>query len=82
MMGKDFENRMGQKDPKGNLRMMSNLLDMAVFPGIQGGPLEHVIAAKAIAFGEVLTDEFTQYANRSRSMHRLWPSALWIRATT
>jgi glycine hydroxymethyltransferase len=62
--GKDFENTMGLKDPKGNLRMMSNLLDMAVFPGIQGGPLEHVIAAKAIAFGEVLTDEFTQYARQ------------------
>jgi glycine hydroxymethyltransferase len=62
MMGNDFENRMGVKDPKGNIRMMSHLLDMAVFPGQQGGPLEHVIAAKAIAFGEVLTDEFTQYA--------------------
>lgn len=62
MMGKDFENTMGAKDPKGNTRMMSNLMDMAVFPGIQGGPLEHVIAAKAIAFGEVLTDDFTQYA--------------------
>jgi glycine hydroxymethyltransferase len=49
---------------KGNIRMMSNLMDMAVFPGIQGGPLEHVIAAKAIAFGEILTDEFTDYANQ------------------
>jgi glycine hydroxymethyltransferase len=46
---------------KGNIRMMSNLLDMAVFPGTQGGPLEHVIAAKAIAFGELLSDEFTVY---------------------
>ena len=64
MMGKDFENTIGAKDPKGALRMMSNMLDMAVFPGIQGGPLEHVIAAKAIAFGEVLTDEFTQYAKQ------------------
>ena len=63
-MGKDFENPFGQKDPKGNLRMMSNLLDMAVFPGTQGGPLEHVIAAKAIAFGEILTDEFTAYAKQ------------------
>jgi glycine hydroxymethyltransferase len=44
--------------------MMSNLLDMAVFPGIQGGPLEHVIAAKAVAFGEILSDEFTQYAHQ------------------
>lgn len=64
LMGKDFENPFGVKDPKGNIRMMSHLLDMAVFPGIQGGPLEHVIAAKAIAFGEILTDEFTQYAQQ------------------
>ncbi len=61
LMKKDFENPMGLKDMKGNLRMMSNVLDMAVFPGTQGGPLEHVIAAKAIAFGEILTDEFTTY---------------------
>jgi glycine hydroxymethyltransferase len=67
MMGKDFENPFGLKDLKGNTRMMSNLLDMAVFPGTQGGPLEHVIAAKAIAFGEVLTDEFTQYAKQVQS---------------
>ena len=64
MMRKDFENPFGLKDVKGNIRMMSNLLDMAVFPGIQGGPLEHVIAAKAIAFGEILSDEFTDYANQ------------------
>ena len=64
LMGKDFENPFGAKDPKGNIRMMSHLLDMAVFPGIQGGPLEHVIAAKAVAFGEILTDEFTQYAQQ------------------
>lgn len=61
MMGKDFENPFGQKDPKGNIRMMSNLLDLAVFPGTQGGPLQHVIAAKAVAFGEILTDEFLVY---------------------
>ena len=61
LMKKDFENPFGLKDPKGNTRMMSNLLDMAVFPGTQGGPLEHVIAAKAIAFGEILTDEYKQY---------------------
>ena len=67
MMGKDFENTMGQKDPKGKLRMMSNVIDMAVFPGTQGGPLEHVIAAKAIAFGEVLSDDFTQYAHQVKS---------------
>jgi glycine hydroxymethyltransferase len=64
LMKKDFENPFGLKDVKGNTRMMSNLLDMAVFPGIQGGPLEHVIAAKAIAFGEILTDEFTVYAKQ------------------
>ena len=61
MMGKDFENPFGAKDPKGNIRMMSSLLDLAVFPGTQGGPLEHVIAAKAVAFGEILTDEFLVY---------------------
>jgi glycine hydroxymethyltransferase len=66
-MGKDFENPFGVKDPKGNIRMMSQLLDMAVFPGTQGGPLEHVIAAKAIAFGEILTDEFTTYAKQVQS---------------
>jgi glycine hydroxymethyltransferase len=64
MMKEDFENPFGLKDIKGNTRMMSNLLDMAVFPGTQGGPLEHVIAAKAIAFGEILTDEFTVYAKQ------------------
>lgn len=64
MMKKDFENPFGQTDNKGNIKMMSNLLDMAVFPGTQGGPLEHVIAAKAIAFGEILSDDFTVYANQ------------------
>jgi glycine hydroxymethyltransferase len=61
MMGKDFENPFGLKTPKGEIRMMSSLLDMAVFPGTQGGPLEHIIAAKAIAFGEALTDEYMKY---------------------
>ena len=61
MMQKDFENPWGLKDVKGNIRMMSNLLDMAVFPGIQGGPLQHVIAAKAVAFGEILSNEFLVY---------------------
>ena len=56
LMKKDFENPMGLKDMKGNLKMMSNVIDMAVFPGTQGGPLMHVIAAKAVAFGELLTD--------------------------
>ena len=64
LMKKDFDNPFGLKDNKGNIRPMSNLMDMAVFPGIQGGPLEHVIAAKAIAFGEILTDEFTEYAKQ------------------
>ncbi|OXV05064.1 hypothetical protein Egran_07168 [Elaphomyces granulatus] len=64
LMKKDFENPFGLKDLKGNIRMMSNLLDMAVFPGTQGGPLEHVIAAKAVAFGELLSDEFTVYAKQ------------------
>ena len=64
LMKKDFENPFGIKDMKGKTRMMSHVLDMAVFPGTQGGPLEHVIAAKAIAFGELLTDEFTAYAKQ------------------
>lgn len=61
MMGKDFENPWGDKTPKGEVKMMSAILDSAVFPGTQGGPLEHVIAAKAIAFGEALTEEFKSY---------------------
>ena len=61
MLGKDFENPFGEKTPKGKVKMMSTLLNSAVFPGIQGGPLEHIIAAKAIAFGEALTDEFLSY---------------------
>lgn len=64
LMKKDVENSFGSKDLKGNLRMMSNVLDMAVFPGTQGGPLEHVIAAKAVAFGEILTEEFTTYVKQ------------------
>ncbi len=62
MMGKDFENPFGLKTPKGEIRMMSSLLDLAVFPGNQGGPLMHIIAAKAVAFGECLTDEFFHYS--------------------
>ena len=61
MMGKDFPNPFGITTPKGEIRSMSSLLDAAVFPGIQGGPLEHVIAAKAVAFGEALTDEYLKY---------------------
>jgi glycine hydroxymethyltransferase len=62
MMGKDFENPWGLTTPKGDVRMMSHILDMSVFPGNQGGPLMHIIAAKAVAFGEALTDEFFRYA--------------------
>ncbi|MBT7850050.1 MAG: serine hydroxymethyltransferase [Formosa sp.] len=61
MMGKDFENPFGITLKSGKVRMMSSLLDSAIFPGNQGGPLEHVIAGKAIAFGEALTDEFLNY---------------------
>jgi len=61
LLGKDFENPFGLKTPKGEVRMMSSVLDMAVFPGTQGGPLEHIIAAKAIAFGEALSDEYIKY---------------------
>ena len=64
MMGKNFENPWGLKTPKGNIRMMSAILDSGVFPGTQGGPLEHVIAAKAIAFGEALTDGYTTYCKQ------------------
>jgi glycine hydroxymethyltransferase len=64
MMGKDFENPFGEKTPKGELKMMSAVLNSGVFPGMQGGPLEHVIAAKAVAFGEALTDDFGKYADQ------------------
>jgi len=61
LMGKDFENPWGQKTPKGEIKMMSQILDSAVFPGVQGGPLEHIIAAKAVAFGEALTPQYFEY---------------------
>lgn len=61
MVGKDFENPWGLTNPKGDLRTITQLLDLAVFPGTQGGPLEHIIAAKAIAFGEALSDDYLQY---------------------
>jgi len=67
MMGKDFENPWGLTTPKGEIRMMSSVLDMAVFPGTQGGPLEHVIAAKAVAFFEALSDDYTEYAKQVKS---------------
>lgn len=62
LLGKDFENPWGLKTPKGEVKMMSALLDAAVFPGTQGGPLEHIIAAKAVAFGEALSDSYMKYA--------------------
>ena len=64
LMGKDFENPWGKKNNKGVVRMMSELLNSAVFPGIQGGPLEHVIAAKAVAFGEALQPAFKEWAKQ------------------
>lgn len=67
MMRNDFENPWGITGPKGEVRMMSQLLDLAVFPGLQGGPLEHVIAAKAVSFYEILQDEYKQYARQMQS---------------
>ena len=67
MMGKDFDNPWGKTTPKGVIRKMSSLLDSAVFPGVQGGPLEHVIAAKAVAFGEALQPEFKTYQQQVKT---------------
>ena len=67
LMGKDFPNPWGKTTPKGEVKMMSTLLDSAVFPGTQGGPLEHVIAAKAVAFGEALQPEFKTYQQQVKS---------------
>ena len=64
MMGKDFENPWGLTTPKGNLRMMSAILDSGVFPGTQGGPLEHIIAAKAVSFGEAMQKSYTGYCKQ------------------
>lgn len=75
MMAKDGENTLGLKDVKGNLRLWSNVIDMAVFPGTQGGPLEHVIAAKAIAFGEILSDEFMVYQKQVQTNARTMAAA-------
>lgn len=71
MMGKDFENPFGITTKKGEVRMMSSLLNSGVFPGIQGGPLEHVIASKAVAFGEALQPEFNEYQEQVRKNARL-----------
>ncbi|HBA29181.1 MAG TPA: serine hydroxymethyltransferase, partial [Parabacteroides goldsteinii] len=64
LLGKDFENPWGKKTPKGEIKMMSQVLNFAVFPGQQGGPLEHVIAAKAVAFEEALSDSYAEYAKQ------------------
>jgi len=76
LMGKDFPNPWGKTTPKGEVKMMSALLNSAVFPGAQGGPLEHIIAAKAVAFGEALTDEFKQYAKQIRTNAKAMAKAL------
>lgn len=76
MMGKDFENTYGHKTPKGDTKMMSQVLDSCVFPGIQGGPLEHVIAAKAVAFGEALDPKFETYAKQVVSNARALARAM------
>ncbi|MDE5809546.1 MAG: serine hydroxymethyltransferase [Muribaculaceae bacterium] len=67
LLGKDFENPFGKVTKKGEVRMMSSLIDSAVFPGVQGGPLEHVIAAKAVAFGEALTPSFKEYQQQVKA---------------
>jgi glycine hydroxymethyltransferase len=76
MIGRDFDNPFGEKTPKGELKALSAVLDAAVFPGTQGGPLEHVIAAKAVAFGEALTDEFIAYQVQVRKNAAALASAL------
>ncbi|MDY3351684.1 serine hydroxymethyltransferase [Riemerella anatipestifer] len=76
MLGKDFENPYGHKTPKGETKMMSAVLDSAVFPGIQGGPLEHVIAAKAVAFGEAIDVKFETYAKQVVANARALAKAL------
>ena len=76
LLGKDFPNPWGKTTPKGQVRMMSSLLDMAVFPGTQGGPLEHVIAAKAVAFGEALKPEFKAYQHQVLTNARAMAEAL------
>ena len=79
LMGKDFDNPWGKKTPKGEIKKMSALLDSAVFPGVQGGPLEHVIAAKAVAFGEALQPEWKEYAEQVRKNAKALADALMKR---
>ncbi|HNX43464.1 MAG TPA: serine hydroxymethyltransferase [Bacteroidales bacterium] len=75
LMGKDFENPWGIKTPKGETKMMSAMLDSSVFPGVQGGPLEHVIASKAVAFGEALSDEYMEYIIQVKKNARVMSKA-------
>ena len=79
LLGQDVENPWGKRTKKGELKMMSQLLDSAVFPGIQGGPLEHVIAAKAVAFGEILQPEFKEYAKQVQKNAKVLAEALMER---
>jgi len=79
MMGNDFDNPFGQKFKNGNLKKMSSLLNSGIFPGNQGGPLEHVIAAKAIAFGEALTDEFLHYTVQVKKNAKMMAEAFAAR---
>jgi glycine hydroxymethyltransferase len=76
MIGRDFDNPWGLTNPKGEIRKMSELIDSAVFPGTQGGPLEHVIAAKAVAFGEALTDDFVAYQKQVKANAQAMAKAL------
>ena len=82
LMGKDFDNPWGKTNPKGELRKMSALLDSAVFPGVQGGPLEHIIAAKAVAFGEALTPEYKEYQKQVKKNAAVLAQALMDRGFT
>ena len=81
-MGRDFENPWGKKTPKGEVKMMSQLLNSAVFPGIQGGPLEHVIAAKAVAFEEALQPEFKTWAQQVKQNAKVLAEELLKRGFT
>lgn len=76
LLGKDFDNPWGKTNPKGQIRKMSQLIDSAVFPGVQGGPLEHVIAAKAVAFGEILRPSWKDYAEQVKKNAAVMAQAL------
>ncbi len=76
LLGEDFENPWGKTNPKGQVRMMSQLIDSAVFPGVQGGPLEHVIAAKAVAFGEAMAPEYKEYQTQVKKNAAVMAQAL------